>query len=316
MKFSIIIPLYNKAGFIAQTLASALTQTWTDHEVIVIDDGSRDGGADIVAAHIDGSGDPRLRLIRQDNAGVAATRNHGIGLATGEWVCFLDADDWLHPEFLERMAGLIAASPDAEAVAARFRPVAGDWAPQRWPLPEAGGHTTITDLPQRWMQGIPFFTGSIAIRRETLLAMQPCFPVGESCGEDLDLWFRLSERTTIALLELPLTAYRTSVDGSLSSGPVTRPAPYLQRMRRRALARSASDPMRGSMLRFVAHQHITLARLHAAAGRRGEATRLLLQTLDIGWRIKRWWSTLLMTAALPGQWIYRWQAWREQRKAV
>jgi glycosyltransferase involved in cell wall biosynthesis len=316
MKFSIIIPLYNKAGFIQQTLASVLAQTLSCHELIVVDDGSSDGSGNIVTAHIEQTGDPRLRLVRQDNAGVAAARNHGIALATGDWVCFLDADDWLHPEFLAHLLQLIRTNPDVDAVAARFRPVAEDWAPNSWPLTEALVHTRITDLPQRWMQGIPFFTGSIAIRRETLAAMQPCFPVGESCGEDLDLWFRLSERTAIALLEQPLTAYRTSVDGSLSSTNAARPAPYLQRMRQRALAHAVPASLRQSMLRFVAHQYITLARLHAAAGRRGEAVRLLMQTLGAGWNLKRWWTTLLMSAALPGQWIYRWQSWREHRKAI
>jgi hypothetical protein len=200
-------------------------------------------------------------------------------------------------------------------VAARFKPVAEDWEPGAWPLPEAV-YLQIDDLPKRWMQGIPFFTGSIAIRSHLLFSMQPCFPVGESSGEDLDLWFRIAERTSIALLEQPLTAYRTSVSGSLSHLNAGRPAPYLGRMRQRALARSDKDPMRHSMLRFVAQQYITLARRHAAAGQRGEAMGLLAKTLAPGWSIKRWWSTLLMTAALPGQWIYRWQNWREQRKAI
>lgn len=316
MKFSIVIPLYNKASFIQQTLASVFAQTLEDHEIIVIDDGSSDGSGDVVAALIERTGDPRLRLVRQHNAGVAAARNHGIRLARGEWVCFLDADDWLHPEFLASLAALIARHPDVDAAATRFRPVADDWQPAPWPLPAQASHTRIMDLPQRWMQGIPFFTGSIAIRRELLAAMQPCFPVGESYGEDLDLWFRVAERTPIALVEQALTAYRTSVDGSLSTLHAGRPPAYLKRMQLRAQARSLWDPMRSSMLHFVAHQYITLARLQAAAGRRGAAIQLLLRTLSPGWNIKRWWTTLLMTAALPGQWIYRWQAWREQRKAV
>jgi glycosyltransferase involved in cell wall biosynthesis len=311
MKFSIIIPLYNKAAYIQQTLDSVLTQSLSDYEIIVIDDGSSDGGSDIVAA----CRDARLQLVRQSNAGVAAARNHGIALARGEWICFLDADDWLHPEYLAGLNQLIVNSPRVDAVAARFKPVTDDWQPCAWPLPEAS-YVQIDDLPQRWMQGIPFFTGSIAIRSHVLCSMQPCFPVGESYGEDLDLWFRIAERTPILLLEQPLTAYRTSVGGSLTSLHAGRPAPYLVRMRQRALTRMDNDPMRHSMLRFVAQQYITLARLHAAAGRRGEALGLLAKTLAPGWSIKRWWSTLLMTAALPGQWIYRWQSWREQRKAV
>lgn len=320
MKFSVVIPLYNKAAYIGAALDSALAQRHADFELIVVDDGSSDGSHAIVAACTD----PRLRLVRQANAGVAAARNRGIALARGDWVCFLDADDWLHPACLSGFDMLIARHPPCHAVAARFRAVAPDWRGHPWPLPPPTT-TLIDDLPHRWMQGIPFFTSSIAVRRVLLDAMQPCFPPGESCGEDLDLWFRIGERSPIALLEQPLAAYRIDVENSLSNaarddnsrddlGPAS--PPYLERLRRRAAARAPDDALRTSMLDFVAQQHITLARRHAAAGRRGQALRLLLGNLSPGLRLRRWWSTLLMALALPGDWICRWQAWREHRKAV
>lgn len=311
MKFSIVIPLYNKAAYIRQTLASALAQHDAEFEVIVVDDGSVDGSREIVATYAD----PRVRLVSQANAGVAVARNHGIELARGDWICFLDADDWLHPEYLKQMSQLIADHPYAEAVAANFRPVDSDFQMHTWPLPPAR-YSTITDLPQQWMDGIPFFTGSIAVRKELLQRLMPCFPPGETNGEDLDLWFRIAEETDIPLLEQPLTAYRLSVAGSLSSAHDGTPPPYLGRLRARALLRAPGDPMRASMLRFVAQQYITLARLAAAGGRRGRAIELLMQICAAGLGIKRWWSTLLMTAALPGPLIYRWQSWREQRKAA
>ncbi|MDE2599784.1 MAG: glycosyltransferase family 2 protein [Rhodocyclaceae bacterium] len=315
MKFSIVIPLYNKAAYIRQTLESALVQRDAEFEVIVVDDGSADGSSEIVAAHIDNTGDPRLRLVSQGNAGVAVARNRGIELARGDWVCFLDADDWLHPEYLRQMSRLIDEHPHAEAVAASFRAVDSSFRMHAWPLPPAH-YSIITDLPRQWMDGIPFFTGSIAVRRELLARLAPCFPPGETKGEDLDLWFRIAEETDIPLLAQPLTAYRLSVAGSLSSAHDGTPPPYLGRMRARALLRPPGDPRRASMLRFVAQQYITLARLEAAGGRRGRAIELLMQICAAGLGIKRWWSTLLMTAALPGPLIYRWQSWREQRKAV
>ncbi|RYY49747.1 MAG: glycosyltransferase family 2 protein, partial [Comamonadaceae bacterium] len=107
-RFSIIVPLHNKAPYIGVTLASALAQDWQDFEVIVVDDGSTDEGAAIVAA----IPDPRIRLVCQANAGVSVTRNRAIDLARGEWTVFLDADDWQHPAYLAQLVATQQAHPD------------------------------------------------------------------------------------------------------------------------------------------------------------------------------------------------------------
>lgn len=89
---SVIIPLYNSARFIGETLASVQSQTYSDWECIVVDDGSTDNGADIVRCMA--SSDGRIQYVYQDNAGPSAARNHGLRLAKGEYIQFLDADDW------------------------------------------------------------------------------------------------------------------------------------------------------------------------------------------------------------------------------
>jgi glycosyltransferase involved in cell wall biosynthesis len=92
LKVSIIIPLYNKAPYVRRALESIAAQSLSDFEVIVIDDGSTDDGAAIVA----GYSDARYRLIHQANAGPGAARNTGIAQSRGEFIAFLDADDeWL-----------------------------------------------------------------------------------------------------------------------------------------------------------------------------------------------------------------------------
>ena len=91
-RVSIVIPLYNKANVLGDTLTCILSQTVQDFEAIVVDDGSTDGGGALVET----ARDPRFRLLRQANLGVSAARNRGILEAQAEWVALLDADDlWL-----------------------------------------------------------------------------------------------------------------------------------------------------------------------------------------------------------------------------
>jgi len=94
-RFSVIIPAYNSATTLARAIDSVLAQSYPAQEIIVVDDGSTDGTPD-VAAHF---GD-KLRYIRQDNAGVSSARNHGAQAASGDWLAFLDADDWYYPDRL------------------------------------------------------------------------------------------------------------------------------------------------------------------------------------------------------------------------
>lgn len=96
MKYSVVIPLYNKEHYIASTLRSVLAQTYPDYEVIVVDDGSTDHS---LQACKEVRSD-KIRVVQQVNQGVSAARNKGIELAAGEYICFLDADDC---EFSERM---------------------------------------------------------------------------------------------------------------------------------------------------------------------------------------------------------------------
>ncbi|MFN2454916.1 MAG: glycosyltransferase family 2 protein [Pyrinomonadaceae bacterium] len=103
MRISIIIPLYNKAPYLRRALDSIARQTFSDFEVIVVDDGSTDDGARIVADYADA----RVRLITQSNAGPGAARNRGIAEAQGEFIAFLDADDEWLPGYLEENVRLL-----------------------------------------------------------------------------------------------------------------------------------------------------------------------------------------------------------------
>lgn len=312
MKFSIVIPLYNKAAYITGTLTSALSQRFTDFEVIVVDDGSTDGGPELVTA----MADPRVRMVRQPNAGVSVARNTGIALARGEWVAFLDADDWHHPLYLASLLAAQEAHPQADTVATGFISIPDQPAlwPPRWPTcAERPAIELITNLPTRWMRGPSLCTSAVCVRTSRLQQMQPCFPPGESQGEDLDLWFRLAEETPIALVQAPLMAYRVAAEGSLSTlhAGSTVP-PFLQRMRLRAISGAMNPALRGSSLWLAAQHEVTLARQDVASGHRLQALHHLLQgrrAISSG----RWWLTLFIALLLPGQTLRNWELWRVSR---
>lgn len=309
MKFSIIIPVYNKQGYLELTLQSVIAQKFTYYEVIVIDDGSTDDSVAVVRQFKD----PRVKLIQQKNSGVSVARNRGINEATGEWVCFLDADDWYHPDYLSELAAMSQAFPECDVMATRFVPMPDkvDWAPTPWVM-SGRDYELIENLPARWLRGIPFFTSSIAIRRNVLNSMQPCFPAGENSGEDLDVWFRLAEKSPIILLRQPLVAYRTFVASGLS---VTSHhgvnAPYLARMALRA--QSLPDELKRSTLDYITHFYITAARMSATSGKRVQALKLLKKEWSRGVTKRRWWVTLVMVLVMSAKFMHYWQSWRESR---
>jgi len=114
--FSIVTPLYNKQELIASTIESALAQTFTNFELIIIDDGSTDGSAEVVKSFTD------IRLIyrKTENRKVSAARNTGIEMAKGEVIAFLDADDHWEPDHLEKLYGLYKDYPAAGMLASRY----------------------------------------------------------------------------------------------------------------------------------------------------------------------------------------------------
>lgn len=97
---SIITPCYNGAKYISETIDSVIAQTYTEWEMIIVDDGSKDNSAQIISGYA--AKDSRIRLISQENAGSAAARNNGIRNASGQYIALLDADDLWLPEFLEK----------------------------------------------------------------------------------------------------------------------------------------------------------------------------------------------------------------------
>ncbi len=309
MKFSVVIPLFDKARFIESAVASALAQSLSPCEVIVIDDGSHDDGG----ALVERINDPRVRLVRQPNAGVSAARNHGIRLATGDWVALLDADDEYHPEFLASMARAHACCPEAKMLGARIKEVHGaTGAPTEfWSLPESFFEVELVeDLRRRWFKNVPLCSSSVAIHRAFLLANDLWFFEGEAWGEDLDMWFRCADSAPVAVVNTPLAAVRADVPGSLTQRSADRGMPpFLLRMREQALDGTIAPRFRASALWFVAQLQLTMARTALGQGQRSESLYWVWSARS-GWLSRRWSVTLLMTLFMPVGLADRWQRWR------
>lgn len=115
--FSIVIPTYNRASLIGPTLDSVLVQEFTDFELLVVDDGSRDNTSQVVS----GFRDPRLHYLPKENAERGAARNFGLARAKGGYVLFLDSDDWLHPNHLSTLHAAIRTAPEPpDFIATKF----------------------------------------------------------------------------------------------------------------------------------------------------------------------------------------------------
>lgn len=185
--FSVVIPLYQKRHRIEACLASVKAQTFYPLEVIVVDDGSTDGGGELVQEI--GSG--WVRYVRQKNSGVSAARNHGISLAEGVFVAFLDADDTWRPDHLATLAQLSHKYPQATILGT-------GWTERGSPVsdPALTADDQVVSLQFFLRCGVLgrhlFATPAVAAQRKCAVGMQ-LFPVGSRIAEDQDAWITLLE---------------------------------------------------------------------------------------------------------------------------
>jgi glycosyltransferase involved in cell wall biosynthesis len=228
---SVVVPLYNKAAYIERTLESIRRQTWTDFEVIVVDDGSTDGSGTIAANF----GDARFRVVTQKNAGPGAARNRGIAEARGDLIAFLDADDSWETEFLAGIMGLAGSYPDAGIVATGYRRCRGSEPDIEVTVRTASGCQTrlISNYFQAVREGDPVTSSSVAVRRSTL-ERTGGFVEGEPVGEDRDLWARISLHYPLAYDARILAIYHSEAQGRgcETLGRVSRYPPAVRSLRR------------------------------------------------------------------------------------
>lgn len=195
---SVVIPLYNKASEIELTLCSVLMQSLQPREIIVVDDGSTDGSAEIVER----LATPIVRLIRQQNQGVSAARNRAMREATGEWVALLDGDDMWGTDYLKSVAAMIERWPGCGAYGTGFviddgeRQVKANYCQQEG----------VVDFFAESMTRYVLIPSATTLRRDLALQLGG-FPEGMRMGEDQFLWTKIARVADVAFLPQPLVIY-------------------------------------------------------------------------------------------------------------
>lgn len=209
MTFSVIMPLYNKAPYVEKAICSVLEQTYSHYELIVINDGSTDNSAEIAKKLLEGV--TNAKFINQQNSGVATTRNNGVAIAKGEYVCFLDADDWWDVSFLQEMSLFIKEYPEA-----------GIWGTNYWYVKRGMTRvgvrceTGYINYPfvYKSQTSMPLWTGAVSMSKETFIKYGG-FPVGIKLGEDFLLWTKIALERKVAFLNKPVAYYNNNVPATM-----------------------------------------------------------------------------------------------------
>ncbi len=200
-KVSVVIPAYNAMSYLPETVESALSQTFTDFEVLIIDDGSSDN----IVRWFTQLTDPRLKLISQKNQGVSAARNVGIAHAQGMYLALLDADDLWEPSKLEKQVRCLEDNPKVGLVYT--------WV---WLINELGKPTGRMGTPQAkgdvWQKLLEFkpvcCCGSTPLIRRCCFETVGVFDRNLSGLADWDMWVRIASHYSFALIKQPLVFYR------------------------------------------------------------------------------------------------------------
>ena len=204
--FSVVIPLYNKAEHIQRSIDSVLAQKIQDFEIIVINDGSTDGGEKIVKRYTD----TRIKIIDQKNSGVSEARNRGILIAKGEYVAFLDADDFWFPDYLVTIKSLVKRFPQSGVFATAYKvkePNGKYYKVNFAPIPPYPWEGVIENYFECLASGNYSVRTSAVCVKKNIFEKVGLFDTSLRMGEDIDMWIRLFLNSKIAFSTKPKAIY-------------------------------------------------------------------------------------------------------------
>ncbi len=217
-RVTVAMPLYNGAATVARAIDSILQQTFTDFELVLIDDGGSDNTIDIVRSY----DDPRIRLITHEtNQGLAATRNHLVDQARGEFIAWLDQDDWSHPERLARQVAVLSAEP-AVALCSTWTTVIEEHPStlvrRRLRSVFEHGPTNDADLRANLIFRNVFATSTVMIRRSVVLDHALQFHERYAPAEDYQMWVQMAQVGKVAVIPSTLGTLWEYASGASAKG--------------------------------------------------------------------------------------------------
>jgi glycosyltransferase involved in cell wall biosynthesis len=275
MKCTVVIPLFNRRELVRRAVDSVLSQTRRDFEVVVVDDGSTDGGGETVRTNCNA----RVRVIVQGNGGDCSARNRGIREAHGEWIAFLDSDDEWSPEFLERTLGFVEQHP---AVAAVFTNILNFREGKPWLRVPFNAPRVLEDYFKFALKnGGRGITASSSLVSRRAIMEAGGFPPGIHRSGDFDAWLRLALLGEIGCVPQVLSVYHNETPGS----GVLFPEPFypegVKSMRRLRAAGRVPERFVNSMLRLEALYLLTYARDLIVYGATSRAREVLQN--EVSW---------------------------------
>ncbi|MBQ5931778.1 MAG: glycosyltransferase family 2 protein [Tidjanibacter sp.] len=309
--YSVIIPLYNKAGEVERAVHSALAQSLQPLEVVVVDDGSVDGGAEVVEA----IGSPLVRIVRQENKGVCVARNRAMAEAQGTHLALLDADDEWLPDYLAEVDRLVAEWPECGLYATAFDVVS--------PTGVVAGHcpTTRGVVENYWQVSMHQYVTipSTTVIPRAVIGHLGGFPEGMKMGEDQWLWIKIASHYKVCFA--PTRSVRYSMVASNRSASTYTPEQTTHSLEE-LLPLVQSDAEQEFWRReFVAKCAIGKALTLTAKGDRDFGPRVVRNfgyTRHYRWGLWRLRVLLLLPRCVRGRvhQAYQWLSWRLAHKGL
>lgn len=203
MKFSIIVPLYNKELSIYKCVASVFAQSFADFELLIINDGSTDNSLEVLSRF----SDPRMKIYNKRNSGVSSARNWGLELAKYEYIAFLDADDYWSSDYLLEMNDFINSKPNAAMWGCAYTYVSSSLVKE-----QVAEDSIFCDYVNDYFKyalshGHLFHTSAVIVKKNNLSKSNIQFDLDLKKGEDLDFYFQIALKYQVAYLSKKLTFY-------------------------------------------------------------------------------------------------------------